>query len=397
LSEILSNFRKRFTTETRNSSTGSLVAFEHSGQPVWTPRDYTALAREGFMQNAVAYRCVRMISEAASSVQFRLFEDRKELEQHPLLSLLETPNPSEGRADLLERWYGFLMVAGNSYMEAVSVGGKVRELHVLRPDRMKVIPGIKGWPEAYEYRVADRKVSYNQDVEGVRPILHMRQFHPLNDHYGMSPIEAAAYGIDIHNAAGSWNKSLLDNSARPSGALVYNSKDGNMSQVQFERLKEELENGFSGQYNAGRPLLLEGGLDWKQMGYSPRDMDFIEAKYVAAREIALAIGVPPMLLGIPGDNTYSNYSEANRTFWRQTVLPLVTRSIKSITTWLAPQFGENLVLSPDLNAIDALASEREARWDRIGRADFLTTNEKRQALGYPPLENGDTLEQNGDN
>src|SRR4029079_9685812 len=164
-----------------------------------------------------------------------------------------------------------------------------------------------GWPEGYEYTVAGRSVRFIDEVaSGVRPILHVRLFHPANDHYGMSPIEAAATAIDIHNTASGWNKALLDNSARPSGALVYAAANGPMTDDQFTRLKGELETSFQGARAAGRPLLLEGGLDWKPLSLTPKDMDFIEAKNVAAREIALAIGVPPMLLGIPGENTYSN-------------------------------------------------------------------------------------------
>jgi HK97 family phage portal protein len=150
-----------------------------------------------------------------------------------------------------------------------------------------------------------------------------------------------------------------------------------------------LEQGFQGAARAGRPLLLEGGLDWKSMSLSPKDMDFIEAKHVAAREIALAIGVPPMLLAIPGDNTYSNYQEATRTFWRQTVLPLVNRTAKALSAWLAPGFGAALELRPDLDAIEGLSTEREALWSRIDKATFLTPNEKRAAVGYGPLDGSD--------
>ena len=130
-------------------------------------------------------------------------------------------------------------------------------------------------------------------------------------------------------------------------------------------------------------------------------MDFIEAKHAAAREIALALGVPPMLLGIPGDNTYSNYQEATRTFWRQTVLPLVNRTAKALSAWLAPAFAASassaagglsgsrgagaLELRPDLDAIEALSAEREALWARIDKATFLTPDEKRAAVGYGPL------------
>ena len=341
--------------EQKQSAAGPLIALQSAGQPVWTPRDYEALAREGFMQNAICYRCVRMISESAASVPLRVHEGKQVLDEHPLLSLLQRPNSAQSGSDLLEDWYGHLMVAGNAYLEAVSNDREVIELHVLRPDRMKVVPGDDGWPEFYEYGVAGRSIcAFIRALRGKSPSLHMSLFNPLNDHYGMSPIEAAAYSIDIHNAAGSWNKALLDNAARPSGALVYDAKDASLSDEQFERLKIELEASHQGAANAGRPLLLGGGLDWKPMGYSPRDMDFIEAKWVAAREIALALGVPPMLLGIPGDNTYSNYQEANRTFWRQTVLPLVNRTSSALCNWLDESYGEGVSLKPDLNNIEAL-------------------------------------------
>ena len=155
-----------------------------------------------------------------------------------------------------------------------------------------------------------------------------------------------------------------------------------MPDDQFERLKAELEGAFSGQANAGKPLLLEGGLDWKPLSLSPKDMDFLEAKAGAAREIALAFGVPPLLLGMPGDNTYSNYVEANRAFWRSTILPLVRRTSASLVQWLQPAFDEALVLEPDLDKIEALSSERDGLWKRVSAADFLSEDEKRAELGY---------------
>jgi len=264
--------------DTKASRTGPLIALEGLREPVWSPRDYAAFAREGMMQNAIVYRAVRMVAEAAASVPLLLYDGAMEIESHPLLDLLARPNPVSTRADLLEAWYGALLVSGNAYMEAVAVGGELRELHALRADRMQVIPGPDGWPEGYAYTANGESVRFIADVvEGVRPILHLKFFHPANDHYGLSPLEAAATAIDIHNTASRWNKALLDNSARPSGALVYTARDGNLSPDQFERLKSELEAGFQGAAHAGRPMLLEGGLDWKSMSLTPKDMDFIEA------------------------------------------------------------------------------------------------------------------------
>src|SRR5690606_30856503 len=155
----------------------------------------------------------------------------------------------------------------------------------------------------------------------------------------------------------------------------------NLTEDQYQRLKDELETAFTGALNAGRPMVLEGGLDWRSMSLSPQEMDFLDAKNTAAREIALAFGVPPMLLGLPGDNTYANYAEANRALWRQTIIPLVGMVAGALSQWLAPAFdGAELV--PDFDGIEALADERAALWERIGRAEFLSEDEKREALGW---------------
>ncbi len=376
--------------ETRASRVGPLIALQAYGRPVWTPRDYAALAREGYARNPVVHRAVRMVGEAAASVPWLLYEDDRELAHHDLLSLLARPNPHQTGPALLEEIYGHLMVAGNAYVELVEIDGHPRELYALRPDRVKVVPGPDGWPAAWDYTVGDRSVRFEARPGLPPPILHLKTFHPISDHYGLAPLEAAQIGLDVHNQTSAWTKALLDNSARPSGALVYRADTGaNLSDEQFERLKKELEDGFQGAANAGRPLLLEGGLDWKPMGYSPKEMDFVEAKRDAARDIALAFGVPPMLLGIPGDNTYSNYAEANRAFWRLTVLPLVARTAAALEGWLAPSWSEHLRLKWDVDAVEALSLEREALWSRIGAADFLTTDEKRAVVGYGPKATAD--------
>uniref|UniRef100_UPI003B21C4AF phage portal protein n=1 Tax=Tateyamaria sp. TaxID=1929288 RepID=UPI003B21C4AF len=152
---------------------------------------------------------------------------------------------------------------------------------------------------------------------------------------------------------------------------------------QYDRLVSEIETNHSGARNAGRPMLLEGGLDWKPMGFSPTDMEFQKTKESAAREIALAFGVPPMLLGIQGDATYANYQEANRAFYRLTVLPQATRVTAALATWLGAFTGEDVVLSPDLDQVPALSAERDAQWARVAGADFLSEAEKRRLLGLP--------------
>jgi HK97 family phage portal protein len=373
--------------ERKDSRAGALIAMHSIGRPKWTPRDVASLAREGFERNAIVYRCVRMISETAATIPWRLYRGRQELIDHPLLALVDKPNAHEDRSTFWESVFGHLLVSGDAYLEAALLDGAPRELYALRPDRMQVVPGPRGWPMAYDYAVGADRVRYDQTQTPVRPILHMRLFAPLDDYYGMAPLAAAQQALDVHNAAGAWNKALLDNAARPSGALVY-AGEGHLSDDQFDRLKSELEESFSGARNAGRPLLLEGGLDWKALSLSPKDMDFMQAKAGAAREIALAFGVPPPILGLPGDNTFSNYSEANRAFWRQTVIPLAMRAQRAVEGWLGPAFEAGLRFDIDLDKIDALAEDRAREWARLGAADFLTRDEKREAAGYGGTASG---------
>jgi len=382
-----------FRRAPEQKSAPPLIALSLMGGARWCKRDFPSLAREGVIGNAIAYRCVRMIAEGAASVPWLLYDGAQEIESHPLLTLLAGPNPMEEGTALFERWYAFLQCAGDAYLEAVSAGGAVRELYVLRPDRVCVVADARGWPVAYDYKLGERTTRVARDASGFLPVLHARLFNPLDDHNGLSPIQAAANAVEVHNAGAAWTKALLDNAARPSGALIYKGPDGapSLSDEQFQRLKRELEDAYQGASNAGRPMVLEGGLDWRAMSYTPADMDFSNLRDSAAREIALAFGIPPMLLGIPGDNTFANYREANLNFWRQTVLPLVARTARMLTRWLAPRFGEGLRLGYDADAVDALALERESVWDRLSNANFLSLNERRQAAGYSPVDGGDAL------
>ncbi|MEH6392859.1 MAG: phage portal protein [Sulfitobacter sp.] len=373
--------------EQKVSATGPVVAYHTSGRVAWSPRDVVSLTRTGFCGNPVGFRSVKLIAEAAAALPLVLQDATQRFETHPVLSLVERPNGAQGRAELLEALYAQMLLTGNGYIEAAGGDGQLPvELHVLRSDRMSVVPGADGWPVAYEYAVGGRKHRFDVSRAEV-PVCHIKNFHPQDDHYGFSPMQAAAMAMDVHTSASRWSKALLDNAARPSGAIVYRGAEGQgkLSDDQYDRLVTEMESHHQGARNAGRPMLLEGGLDWKPMGFSPSDMEFHQTKEAAAREIALAFGVPPMLLGIAGDATYANYQEAHRAFYRLTVLPLATRVTASLGHWLSGFSGEVVTLKPDLDQVPALAQERDAQWARIAGAAFLTQGEKRSLLGMPAV------------
>jgi HK97 family phage portal protein len=375
--------------EVKSSAAGRVLAMQGAGRVMWSPRDVASLTRAGFLANPIGFRAVRLVAEAAAAIPLIVQDDLRRYDQHPVQQLLARPNAAQGRAELLEALFGQVLLTGNGYLEAVGTGDLPHEMHVLRSDRMAVIPGADGWPVGYEYAVDGRKHRFTC-TPAQSPICHVKSFHPQDDHYGFSALQACAAAIDVHNAASRWSKALLDNAARPSGALVYRGADGQsaLTPDQYDRLVSEMETQHQGARNAGRPMLLEGGLDWKPMGFSPSDMEFQKTKEAAAREIAIAFGVPPMLLGIPGDATYANYQEANRAFYRLTVLPLATRVTSVIADWLSDFSGARVELRPDLDQIAALSAERDSLWQRVGAATFLSDVEKRVLLGLPAQEVG---------
>ena len=341
--------------------------------------NYRDCVQRAFVDNPVAQRAVRIVSESVGSAPLAESDPQG-------LALVQATSAGQS---LLETVAAHLLLNGNAYVQiARDASGKPIELFALRPERMTSINGPDGWPTGYRYRIGEQVVEMPlEDENGWPCIVHLKTFHPVDDHYGAGCLSAAEQSVAIHNAAAKWNRSLLENAARPSGALVYEgSADGDtLTTDQFERLKAELAQAYQGAGNAGRPMLLEGGLKWERLSLSPADMDFAELKAAAARDIALAFGVPPMLLGLPGDNTYANYREANRALWRLTLLPLASKIHAALGEVLTPHFPD-LKLAVDLDRVPALAEDREKLWARVTDADFLNDEEKRSLLGLPAGE-----------
>lgn len=374
----------------RNHRYGTFIAMNELRAPVWAPRSYEKLATEAYQQNIIVYRCVNLISRGVASVPWHLQHKGQDLDQHPLLEILHRPNLMQAGASFFETFISHLLLSGNAFMEVIhGLKGSPIELHCLRPDRVRVVPGAQGFPQAYEYTVnGQRRVIPLEETSRQRSLLHMKLFHPLDDWYGMSPLEAAAKSIDQHNAVANHNLSLLQNGGRPTGAIIV--KYG-LSEDERGQLKDRLDHVYTGSPNAGKIMVIEGDMEWKEMGLSPKDMDFTEGKILSAREIAQAYGVPPMLVGIPGDSTFANFKEARYHLWEETILPLLDMLTDELNHWLVPLFGENLYLTHDLDSIPALALRRESTWRRFEDSSFLTINEKREGVGYSPIKNGHQL------
>jgi HK97 family phage portal protein len=391
----LSIWQRLFGGGIRNASAaGPGIAAWSLGQPAWTPRRYDRLADEAYVKNAIGYRATKMISEAAAAVcgNLVLMHKDQEIEVHPILDLLNAPGPMIGGRQFFEALFAYALLEGNSYIEGVAPFDTrpPNELWALRPDRMKAVPGSRGLPEAFTYEVNGQIITWKVDqVTGRGPILHLKEFHPLNDWYGLSRVEPAAYGIDRHNEASKHNKALLQNGARPSGALIFKPVTVN-GQAQSAppdiilAAEKRLEDEHVEITRRGRPMVLGGNIDWQEMGLSPRDMDFGAGKDDAARDICISLGVPHLLI-VPGQGTFNNRALARLELYEDTVLPLADRLLAALNAWLCPRYGDGYRLVPNLDAIPALEPRRESK--RKGASDLfksglLKRDEARAMLEY---------------
>ncbi|MBS0255833.1 MAG: phage portal protein [Proteobacteria bacterium] len=368
--------------------TGDRVPLARSYFSPWTfgetpagraPFRFDRAVRNAYLENPVAHRAVRLVADGIAGAPLMPADP----------GLIALVGATSAGQSLLETLASQFLLHGNAYVQIMKdAAGMPVELFALRPERVTVIAGADGWPAAFAYQVNDRKITIPVLDQDASPnLIHIRGYHPGDDHYGAGCLAAADQAVATHNAAANWNRSLLENAARPSGALVYDAgaAGGGLSPDQFERLRNELAQAFSGNGNAGRPMLLDGGLKWQSLSMSPADMDFAALKAAAARDIALAFGVPPMLLGLPGDSTYANYREANRALWRLTLLPLAAKLFSALTEGLATWFpGASLTI--DLDKVPALAEDRQALWSQVNAASFLSDGEKRAMLGLAPAE-----------
>lgn len=356
------------------------------GSAATTPHAYGALASEGYAKNVIVFRAVNLVARALSSLPLRVRKGEQVLEVHPALDLLAAPNPKMDGNQLIVELAGSYLIAGNAYMLGVGMDSSApKELWPLRPDTVSVIPGTDGLVRGFEQRSGGQKRLFE-----TTKVMHWKTYNPLSDWVGMAPLSVAATAVDAHNAGTRWNLALIQNGGTPSGVLYQEDGETPLTPDQFEALKAQVEDRVTGPDNAGRPLLLEGGLKWQSMGLSPKDMDWLQAQHMTAREIALAFGVPPQMLGIPDAQTYSNFAEARLSLWEDTILPLAYELVAGLNRWLMPRYSGGAVLSLDLDDVPALEPKRQRRFDRIANASFLSDAEKRSALGFASLPTGNT-------
>ncbi|PCJ25108.1 MAG: phage portal protein [Rickettsiales bacterium] len=351
---------------------------------------------ESYKNNAIVHRCVSLIASSASHVPWQIYKnnngERKLQKNHPSVRLLKNPNPEKSGADFFTQSISTLLLYGSSYMLlGFDKKGKPARMYNLHPNNVEFVHS-KNHLVGYRHRAGGQEQIFHIDpATRMSHILHLKNYNPTNPEAGSSSLSAAGKSINLHSKIMDWNKSLLRNAIRPSGALVFQDGNGYLTDEQFSRLQQQFYDNFSGSSNSGKPLILEGGLKWQETSNAEKFEKFIDLKDSSAREIAIAFNVPPQLLGITGDNTYSNMQEARFALWEENLMPLLDKYADALGSWFSCWFGEELIVDFDRDSISILGERRENLWAKIASADFMTINEKREFVGLDPIQGGERL------
>lgn len=335
-----------------------------------------------YAQSPWVYIAINRIAEAGALVPMNVYQRQGEqqiaVDNHPLERLLNHPNPLTSRFELFEQTLGSLELTGNAYwFLAGDALGQPREIWVLRPDRVTIVPDPVHVVRGYLYEIDGEHIPLDA-VE----VVHFSRWHPGNDYYGLSPITSAQTAILSDKHMADWNRNTFgkDNGV-PAG--IVNIKDF-ISDTDFERIKREWRNNYGG---TGRKtaFLRGGGIEWQNIGMSHSDLDFLQGRKAQRDEILNIFGIP---VGLVSENaTEANAKVAERQFIERTLYPKLVRIAQKITQELMPFYGHDFVAEFE----DIRPTDTQARLDDIRTAyPLLSINELRaQYYQLPPVAWGD--------
>ena len=335
-----------------------------------------------YEQSPWVYIAINRIAEAGALVPLKVYrlagEQRVGIENHALEQLLGNPNPMTSRFELFEQTLGSLELHGNAFwFLAGDARGNPREIWVLRPDRITVVPDSRNVVRGYLY-VIDGQIIPLDAVE----VIHFRRWHPGNDYYGLSPISSARAAVLSDKHMADWNRNTFgkDNGV-PAG--IVNIQEF-ISDTDFERIKREWRNNYGG--TGRKTAFLRGGsIEWQNIGLSHTDLDFLGGRRAQRDEILNIFGIPVAL--VSENATEANAKVAERLFIERTLYPKLVRIAQKISQELLPFYGENLVAEYD----DIRPTDTQARLAEIRTAyPLLSINELRaQYFQLPPVAWGE--------
>ena len=306
---------------------------------------------------------------------------------HPAQRLLDAPNPYWTRGDLWRATETYLDLWGSAYWGLERDGlGRVVEIWPLRSDRMRVVPDAQTYIKGFVYVGQGRHlVTYLPE-----DIVWIRYFNPLDEYAGLSPVAPLRLSADIGLDALRAGRSALTNDSTP-GLFIETSDTPTDEEV--KEFYERWESRFKGVGRAHRPALLSAGMKATNLGFSPKEMEYVQSLRWSLEDVARVYGVPKAMLGDMERVTFSNFATARRVFWEDTIMPQLMFYQEALNQMLAPSLGDpSLFVEFDTSEVEALReseSEKAARRRMYVSAGIITVNEARGELNLPPVPWGD--------
>jgi len=335
------------------------------------------------------YRAVDAIAQEVAKIDLVLYRKKgnkvEEITEHPAIDVLDRVNNFQTKYDFLYGITAYQELVGEAFAFKDQVGGKARELWLLRPDWVKILPPKKpgDFIGGYGYKVPS---SQHTDTYSIEEIVHFKYFNPTNPYRGLGPLRACAYAYDTDLFASKWNRNFFYNNAIPNTVLT---TDQSLKPKEVDRIRSEFKNKFGGAKNAHKFAILTGGLKIDSaLKQTMRDMEFLKSRTFSRDEIFTIFQVPKTIIGITEDVNRANAKEAKAVWIENVIIPKMTKMVAFLNEFYITDWGDDLYFGykdpVPASAEFNLKIQKEA-------GDILTVNERRELLNYDTIDGGDII------
>ncbi len=363
------------------------------GQPQSLPVDYETLAGSGYSRNEIVFACIAYIAESAAEAKWTVMlgNEQGAGPAHPLVRLLAKPNPTMNLTDVIQATLVMLNIVGDAYWEKERARNKrdVVALWPMRPDRVKVIPGEHGIA-GYRYELPDG--SFRVDYEA-RDVVHFRYYNPLNEYFGLSPLQVCARAVDADNERSDFTRAFFTNAAVPYGLLTTKQK---LIEAEAKRIATRWQEQYGGSENWHRVAVLDSDITYQRLGLTQQEMAFPDLTALTESRICMVFRVPPILIGSKFGlerATYANMQEARAGFWQDRMSGILAALTDTMNMSLSPDYN-GTTITLDLSEVKALQENRDAMWARANMGvagSWATVNEGRAEAGLDAIPTGDVF------
>ena len=392
---------------------------------VWNPENDDSYITEGYRKNSTIYSIINLITKAAITIPFQIYEVKNEndykryksltsgtidsstinkavllqknslveLSDTELHELLDRPNPAQSYNSFMTEIISFGKLTGNRYIYGIGPDsgpkmGKFTELYCMPSQVMEIVSGGIMQP------VQKYKIEYNGTYEiPASEICHIKDFNPYYDGsgshlYGQSPLRAGLRSLTTNNEAVQTGVKYLQNQTAR-GLLM--SEEGDLNEVQAQQLKDKFRNQYQGSDTAGDVIITPKKLSWVNFGLNAADVSLIEQYNASIKDLCNIYNVPVQLLNNTDSSSYNNMKEAKKALYQNAVIPELLKIKDELNRWLAPKYGNKLCIEFDFTVIPELQEEADKVVDQLAKAWWLTPNEKRSVMAYGIDEESDVL------